>query len=103
MMNYLKIWGGKAAAAVKKFLRYVWSECKDWRTFVILLFVMAVVYSPVWLCYMLFALFGFKWCLAVATACLAFWAGPFTPFFPICIAIACGIKKILFGVSKLAE
>ena len=100
MINCLKLWGVKNFVALKNFLRYVWRECKDWRTLLILLCVMAVVYSPVWLGYLLFGLFGFKWCLAAATACLAFWAGPFTPFFPICIAVACGIKRILFGTLK---
>lgn len=84
----------------KKFIKYVWQECKDWRTFLILLIVMAVVYSPVWFCYLLYGLFGIKWCLAVATACLAFWAGPFTPFFPICLAITCGIKRIIAKMQK---
>lgn len=31
----------------------------------------------------------------MATAYLAFWAGPFTPFFPMCIAITLGIRRIV--------
>lgn len=30
------------------FCRWVWSECKDVKTFLLLLVVIAVVYSPVW-------------------------------------------------------
>lgn len=29
----------------------------------------------------------------MASACLVFWAGPFTPFFPICIGITLAIKR----------
>ncbi len=90
----------KVIFEVKRFFRYIWRECKDWRTIPILLVVMTIVYSPVWLCYLLYVLFGLNWCLAVATACLAFWAGPFTPFFPLCIAITCGIKRLIFKMPK---
>ncbi len=77
------------------FIKWVKSECKDWKTFVILLFVMAIIYSPVWLGFLLYALFMWKGALAIATIMLAFWAGPFTPFFPICIAITLFIKKLI--------
>ena len=84
---------------IKSFLFYIKSECRDWRTFVLLLIVMAIVYSPVWGCYLIFALTGAKWAFAAASAVLAFWAGPFTPFFPLCIAITLGLKK-LFSRNK---
>lgn len=97
----------KVKQSIKRFIKWVtklfqkvFKECKDWRTFAILLIVIAVVYSPVWLCYLLYFLFSWKWALAVATTCLAFWAGPFTPFFPLCIAIAVAVKKILSQMIK---
>ena len=78
-----------------KLWRYIKSEIKDWKTFVLFAVVVIVVYSPVWFCYVLYFMFKWKWCFAVASSCLAFWAGPFTPFFPLCIAITLGIKKIM--------
>jgi hypothetical protein len=32
--------------------------------------------------------------MGVASTYLVFWAGPFTPYFPLCIAITLGIKKL---------
>lgn len=64
-----------------KFCKWVWEECKDWHTVVIFAVVVVVMYSPVWGGYLCHALFGWKWCSVMATAYLAFWAGPFTPFF----------------------
>lgn len=90
----------------RKFFRFcknIWKECKSWQTFVILLIVMAVFYSPVWIGYGLYFLFGFTWCLAVATGWILFWAGPFTPFFPICLALALGIKRFIDRKKEKAE
>ena len=77
------------------FCKWIWSECKDWRTLVLLLIVVVLMYTPVWGGYLLHLIFGIKWGSVVATAYLAFWAGPFTPYFPLCIAITFGIKKII--------
>jgi len=77
-----------------KFCKWVWQECKDWHTVVIFAIVVVVMYSPVWGGYLCHALFGWKWCSVMATAYLAFWAGPFTPFFPLCIAVTLGIRRI---------
>lgn len=55
--------------------------------------MIAVVYSPVWVGYLLYAAFGWEWASVMASACLVFWAGPFTPFFPICIGITLSIKR----------
>ncbi len=78
-----------------KFCKWVWEECKDWHTVVIFAIVVVVMYSPVWGGYLCHALFHWKWCSVMATAYLAFWAGPFTPFFPMCIAITLGIRRII--------
>lgn len=70
-------------------------ECKDWRTFFILICVIIVLYIPVWGGYLLYFLFKWNWCLTMANLFVAFWAGPFTPFFPLAIAITLSIKKIM--------
>lgn len=79
---------------LKRFFLSIWQECKDFKTFVLFLVVVVIVYSPVWGGYLLYWIFKWEWCLAAATLVLAFWAGPFTPFFPICIAVTLAIKKL---------
>ena len=78
---------------IKHFCRWVWRECRDIKTLLLLLLVVAAGYSPVWGGYLLHALFGWEWASIMASACLLFWAGPFTPFFPICIGITLAIKR----------
>lgn len=82
-------------AKVKSFFWWVWRECRDWRTVALLGVVVTVVYSPVWGGYLLYALLGWKWAAALASTVLLFWAGPMTPFFPLCVAITLGIKRFL--------
>ncbi len=38
---------------VKAFFRWIFDECREWRTVVLLIAVIAVVYSPVWVGYLL--------------------------------------------------
>lgn len=76
------------------FCKWVWEECKDWHTLALLFAVVVIMYTPVWGGYLLHIIFKIKWGSVVATAYMAFWAGPFTPFFPLCIAITFSIKKL---------
>ena len=85
---------------IVNFLRWIWQECKDWRTLVLLLFVIIIVYSPVWVGYLLFFIFKWQWAVVLATACLAFWVGPFSPFFVLCVSITLGIKKIFSKIKR---
>ena len=78
---------------IKNFIKWIIEECKDWKTLLILFLVMAILYFPTWGGFLFYYLFRWKWCFAVATGYFAFWMGPFTPFFPLCIAIALGIKR----------
>ena len=82
----------------KKFLLSIWKELKDLKPLALFLIVVLVIYSPVWGGYLIYAIFRFPWSLTMATVCLAFWAGPFTPFFPICIAVTLAIKR---GVKRI--
>lgn len=76
--------------------RWLWMQCHDWHFLVLFLVVMAVMSSEVWVFYIIgFVSWGTefsKWCLGIASACWAFWLGPFTPFIPLCIAITIGIQ-----------
>ena len=85
------------------FLKWIWHECKDKRTLALLLAVITIVYSPVWLGYILLWVFGWNWAGIVATAMLAFWAGPFSPFFVICISITFAIKKLFEKKGKIGK
>ena len=77
------------------FCKWVWSECKDWHTLVLFAIVVVLMYAPVWLGYILYFVFKSKWAMGVASAYLVFWAGPFTPYFPLCIAITLSLKKLI--------
>lgn len=73
----------------------MWSECKDWHTLALFAIVVVLMYAPVWLGYILYFVFKSKWAMGVASAYLVFWAGPFTPYFPLCIAITLSLKKLI--------
>lgn len=77
------------------FCKWVWSECKDWHTLLLFAIVVVLMYAPVLLGYILYFVFKSKWAMGVASAYLVFWAGPFTPYFPLCIAITLSLKKLI--------
>ena len=79
-----------------RFLKKIKDECGNRETVILFALVVALMYCPVWGGYALYALFRrWKWCFAVASAYLLFWAGPFTPFFPCCVAITMFVKKLI--------
>lgn len=78
-----------------KVLEWLKEECKDWRTIVVFICVIIIMYAPVWAGYLLYFIFRWNWCAVMATVVLTFWAGPFTPFFPLAIAITLCIKKLI--------
>ena len=90
-----KIWN-----KAKDFLLWVWHECKDWKTLVLLGIVCLVVGLPVWGGYLLFLIFHWKWVFWVASICWAFWMLPGAPFFALCVSITLIIKKIYEKVVK---
>ena len=76
-------------------LAWLKKECKDWKTLLVLICVIIIMYSPVWLGYLLYFIFKWNWCLVMASVTAAFWFGPLTPFFPLCIVITLSIKKVM--------
>ena len=80
---------------IYNFFKWLKKECKDWKTLVVLMCVIVVVYAPVWIGGLMYAIFGLEWCGVMASLMAAFWLGPLTPFFPLCIAITLSIKKIM--------
>ena len=80
---------------IVRLAKWIWHECKDWKTFVLFVGVCFVVGIPVWLGYILSIVFHWAWASAVANAMLIFWnVVPGTPFFVVCLSITLGIKKI---------
>ncbi len=84
------------------FFKWIWVQVKDWHNLVILGIV-----APVFLCLCIFlvALVLFftdgKIHLIIATSTVfAFWMGPFTPFWPLCIAITLGIRKFIESIWR---
>lgn len=98
-MNFIK----KIIGKVKNFIKWIWSECKDWRTLVVFIIVYCVVMSPVIVGYTLYFVTKNEWHLTYASVWLLFWFGPFTPLIPLCIAISLGIKKLLKIKKKHQE
>lgn len=75
------------------FVKWLWQECKDWRTFVLLVIVCVVIGSPVWGGYLLYFITHWEWALIVSTALLAFWWLPGAPYFAVCVAVTLAIKR----------
>lgn len=90
-MNYYD----RLKTKLKDIWHWIVRELKDWHTFVLFLLVCMTMYLPVFLGYGAHALFKIPAGSVVATGYIVFWAGPFTPFFPICLAITLFIKRII--------
>lgn len=61
------------------------------------------MYFPVWGGYLLYFLFHWKWAMWMATAVLAFWAAPFTPFFPLCISLTLALRKFILKIHHRVQ
>ncbi len=85
---------------IRKIALWLKTEFANKETFALFLVVLAVMYSPVWGGYLLYALFHWKWCFVMATGYLVFWAGPFTPFFPVCVAVTLGVRRLIVRLMK---
>lgn len=88
--------------------RWLWVECRDWRTFIIFVLTMAVVGSEVWVPLVLAWVFWSNQAvrasmLSVAGACETFWLLPGTPFIPLCIFITMGIKTLFDKLKRRRE
>ncbi len=76
------------------FWKWIWKECRDWRTLIVFIIVWLILMSPMIVGYILYFVTKNEWHLTYATAWILFWAGPFTPTIPICLAVTFAIKKI---------
>ncbi len=84
----------------KNFIKNILVQLKDIKTIIIFIVVLLVMYFPAYGFYFLSIILKKSSLAIIATSYIAFWAGPFTPFFPICIAITFAIKKLFFKQKK---
>lgn len=107
--------------------RWIWVECRDWRTLALFVAVMAVIGSEVWVP-LVISIFappvglsremwisffqgkasaensGLKGSMFfVACTCEAFWLLPGTPFIPLCIFVTMGIKTAIDKARERKE
>lgn len=85
----------KIIAFCQKMIAIIKREFKDPLTLPIFLIVLVVMYAPCWASVLIYFFTGSAVALGVATAYVAFWAGPFTPFFPLCFAISFAIHRFI--------
>lgn len=85
---------------IKAFFKNLITELKDKWNLLIFLIVLIVMYMPAWLPLLLGTLFKSAALIGIGSAVAVFWAGPFTPFFPLCVAITFAIRKIINKIKK---
>lgn len=85
---------------IKIFVRQLWLQCRDWKTLVLFILWWLICGSPTWVGYTMYFITNNIWHLTYANACIAFWAGPFTPEIPLCIVLAVGTRRILRKLFK---
>ena len=85
---------------VINFFKWIWTQLKDWHNLVILWVVFLVMTSPIWVCGILGLINNSAVLLGIAGGYLAFWLGPATPFWPLCIAITLLIRKVIEKINN---
>lgn len=90
----------KIKKIVVDFFKWVWHECKDWHTIVLLAVVCLVLGLPVWLGVVLGFLFHLEWAFWVAGICWGFWMLPGAPFFALSVSVTLGLKKAFEKINK---
>lgn len=80
---------------IKEFICSIWKQLKDKINLIIFTCVLIVIYSPTWLVGLIGVIFQDVSLIAFSISYAVFWAGPFTPFFPVVITITFTIRKII--------
>lgn len=78
-------------------------QLDNWQSVLLFICIAALMYFPVWGGYLLYFLFHWKWAMWMATAVLAFWAAPFTPFFPLCISLTLALRKFILKIHHRVQ
>ncbi|MBE6597196.1 MAG: hypothetical protein E7641_05945 [Ruminococcaceae bacterium] len=84
----------KIKESVINFLKWLWMECKDWRTLVLFVLICLFLSTPIWLGYIIGFLFKWEWAFWVASLIWGIWMLPGAPFFALAVSITLAIKKL---------
>lgn len=88
---------------IKKFLGWLWGVIKSFGSVkgILSLFISFMVFYGWALVFIVIGIIsGNAWFYGTGTAVIVFWAGPFTPFFPIMIAFASVLRLKVFRDKK---
>lgn len=84
----------KIIQKTKNLLKFLLKELKNKTNIIIFICVLVVAYAPTWVSALLAIIFKNEYLWGVAIAYASFWIAPFTPFFPMVIALTLAIRKI---------
>ena len=93
----------KIITKIINFFKWLWLQLKDWHNLVILLVVFIFMTTPIWICGIWGLINGSAVLLGIAGGYFAFWLGPATPFWPLCIAITLLIRRLIDKFRKPKE
>ncbi len=82
------------------FFKWIWTQLKDKRNLLILIFVVLFMTSPTWVCGILGFIFRSNLLIGIAGSYILFWMGPLTPFWPLAISITLLIRKCIEKFNK---
>ena len=88
---------------MKRFLKWLWELIKSFWTvkgLISLLISFIIWYGWLIAFIVIGAIFKIAWMYSVGIGGVLFWAGPFTPFFPIFLATATFFRKVIFKDKK---
>ena len=83
-----------------RWLRSLGRALRDGETYILFLLVMGVFCAPIWCGFALHRLVGWEWCGRLARGLMAFWTGPFLPFFPACVGMTFFLRQKLKNKRK---
>ncbi len=84
---------------IKKFFKWLWALIKSFGTIkgLISLFISFIIWYGWLLAFIVFGIiFKITWMYSLGISGVLFWAGPFTPFFPIFLGTATFFRKVVF-------
>lgn len=84
---------------IKKFFKWLWALIKSFGTVkgLLSLFISFVIFYGWLLAFIVIGtIFNIKWMYSIGIGGVLFWAGPFTPFFPMFLGFATFLRKVVF-------
>lgn len=83
-----------------RLLHWLAAELKDRRNWIVFSVVYLTMTAPTWIGWLLYFITGNTWHLTYSVAYMAFWALPFTPLIPLCLAITFAVRNLLLKKKK---